>query len=824
MKKFLFITLLIQCVYIMPKAQINRMYKSATTTSQASKVANNNPPSSKFSNANVGAAAANRVVASYNGMINISPDIASKMQSEWQASPDQLGGSFLKAALWTVTYQPDPKRPGYTEILLQQPVNTLHLSYQSIANGVSYSISSLPAGTNLAVIVYSNSLSSVPGLSLRGKPDDGGGQSVTHRYESNAKRMLGQNIIYGVYSIVPGKTDLNHIDFNFAVAGAPACKTCFGIDDVVGAVEDIVDFATKVINGVTYVFDQVVDGMADLAKFVFQGGLSLPGFFINEAGQLFYEFAGGLINLIAYGNWPQERDLTQAEYDFLVSRMFQGADIPPRSSIKVFNFMTIDHRFYTIPGANGNIYMNVGDAFNDLIDAVRDGYPAPGQVFVHEFTHAWQIKHNSLDLVIQGFNNQVIHGGSNSVYQPDCSSISNNFNFEQQATIVDMTYASLYYPTNGTGHMPCSFDMQWVVENVRKGTPFDLNAIAATNAMKSHSTDPAINSFTGKPIQDLAVYSKGNASDGDGYYMSGSVPGSFLYFNNRDKKPYANWGDIRKKYEAESVEFGILGWPVADELSTPKRQGVYQYFKRGVIYSSPSTGAHILSGPIQKKWSDMGYENSRLGFPKSDPVYAGGSSNGNFRMQTSLVTSTTQVFEGGELFLTTSTAVLASKGNEAPVHAMYNNLLSAWNSGLGFPISDQVSVPAKPASITVYRRLAVPAFDSIACQNANLYWSANFGARVVSGEILNLYKSLGGVASSLGLPTGDELKTVQNSNAGGVINLHAGDYYQPFQGGTIYFSMGRASVQYTDLQNQTIQNKSFLNKNTVIPKKVLLNK
>ncbi|HET9825129.1 MAG TPA: hypothetical protein VFP87_07340, partial [Chitinophagaceae bacterium] len=299
-------------------------------------------------------------------------------------------------------------------------------------------------------------------------------------------------------------------------------------------------------------------------------------------------------------------------------------------------------------------------------------------------------------------------------------------------------------------------------------------------------------------VQGDAVFSKGNRTDGSGYYMSGSVPASFLYYDTLDKNAYANCGPIRKKYEAMGVEFGILSWPIADDYPTPKRLGAYQYFKGGVIYFSPPNGAYYLSGPIFTKWKEQGYENGRLGFPTSDPVTTG-SGNGP-KLQTGLRTSSTQKFEGGELFMqTTTTSFAANSESSKPVHVIYSNILSVWNSGLGFPVSDQVSVPARPTTHFLLGQ-SIPAFDSVACENAVIYWCNNLGGRahVVTGEILNAYRSLGASTSGLGLPTGEQLKSTANNNANkmGILPGHIDDSYQEFQGGTINYTGGKIDVQY----------------------------
>lgn len=765
-------------------AQINKMNKEATTTVQV-----NQSNGTRTVNPN---SIVHRVVTSYNGMINISPDINSKMQTEWQTSSAQFGGNHLKAELWKVTYQHNPKRPGYTEIILQQRVSNVNLSYQSTTGGVSYSIgnsiTALATENNLAVILFCNPLKSAPGMMIKGKPDDGSSptrQTILHHYACDAKYKLGQNIIYGIYSIVPGKTDMNHLDFSFFMpANANTLQSVSFISDVV---DDITGVASKVIDGVTYYFDQVYNGVTGLAKLVINGALDIDGFFINEAGEIFYTVGGGLVNLIAFGNLPKVRSMRQSEYDWANKEIFNGT-LPDIGRIRVFNFMKPGGRnFYTWPSPGGSdIYMNIGDAYDDPLNYSNTSYPFPGHAFIHEMSHAWQINnYGASDMVLRYFGG----GGIDQSYDPDSahSNITSNFNLEQQATLVDRTFLQIYFDTIGKWSCP-RFQQQWVEINVRNGVKFDMPAIE----MQKHANDPAIKPFVGT-VHGNSVFSKGNSTDGGGYYMQGSIPGSFLYYSNSDKKAFANWGQIRKKYEALGVEFGILSWPVGDNTPTPKKSGAYQYFKGGVIYYSPPNGAYYLSGPIFTKWKEQGYENGKLGFPKSDPVISG-SGNNSRQITSNLMITTTQLFEGGELFLQASRLSLAA-GNEssAPVHVIYSNILSVWNPDLGFPISDQVSISARPASTFVHGQ-STPAFDSVATENAGIYYS-NFKAHIVSGEILNTYKSLGGSTSALGLPTSDQIAPAANGNLNKMVRL-TGDCSQQFQGGTIYYTDGKIDVQY----------------------------
>jgi hypothetical protein len=77
-------------------------------------------------------------------------------------------------------------------------------------------------------------------------------------------------------------------------------------------------------------------------------------------------------------------------------------------------------------------------------------------------------------------------------------------------------------------------------------------------------------------------------------------------------------GTIRHAYSALGTEGSFLGFPTTNQLSTPRKAGRFNAFQHGSIYWSSKTGAHSIGGAIGDRWASMGWENSRLGFPKTD--------------------------------------------------------------------------------------------------------------------------------------------------------------------------------------------------------------
>jgi hypothetical protein len=103
--------------------------------------------------------------------------------------------------------------------------------------------------------------------------------------------------------------------------------------------------------------------------------------------------------------------------------------------------------------------------------------------------------------------------------------------------------------------------------------------------------------------------------------------GRFNHFNANTCSIYwtpstganAIYGEIRKKWAALGWELSPLGYPVTDELGTPDGIGRFNHFSNGgSVYWTPQTGANAVWGDIRRKWEELGWERSYLGYPTSD--------------------------------------------------------------------------------------------------------------------------------------------------------------------------------------------------------------
>ncbi|WP_052280503.1 YiiX/YebB-like N1pC/P60 family cysteine hydrolase [Nocardia vulneris] len=113
----------------------------------------------------------------------------------------------------------------------------------------------------------------------------------------------------------------------------------------------------------------------------------------------------------------------------------------------------------------------------------------------------------------------------------------------------------------------------------------------------------------GYPTSDEAV-------NPDGVGRRQYFQGGTIYWKLNEA--YYVAGAIRDKWGETGWEGGWLGYPSTDETVLPDGQGRMNRFQSGVIYWSPSTGAHPVGGSILDKWAKAGYERSTFGYPTGD--------------------------------------------------------------------------------------------------------------------------------------------------------------------------------------------------------------
>ena len=258
---------------------------------------------------------------------------------------------------------------------------------------------------------------------------------------------------------------------------------------------------------------------------------------------------------------------------------------------------------------------------------------------------------------------------------------------------------------------------------------------AARLAMTKVAADNYIFNNIGGMAGSVNVSKNNNGSFGDGYLQKAQKNGGVFYYNCQQGKAFAVWGDIMNKWGTKKWETGELGWPTSNHSATPSKPGAFTHFQGGSIYWSNATGSHIVKGAIKDKWSKLGWENSELGFPKTDEMEV--LTKVGFLPKSLGVV---QDYEGGRMYYKwNAPAAFEVRGL---ILGRYTTLQGV-KSFLGWPTSDELAIfKSKEGRQNSFEKGVI-------------LWSPATGAHAVPMAILKTYEANGGAIGKLGFPTGE---------------------------------------------------------------------
>lgn len=173
----------------------------------------------------------------------------------------------------------------------------------------------------------------------------------------------------------------------------------------------------------------------------------------------------------------KRRAMTTAEKDF-AALVF--GDTLPTDRIVLTNLIGLGGAPFTIPGVDGSILLNMGDAGYDSPMAQplfpANGYTVGGQVFIHELTHAWQIAH--WPLTIGYFWEAALDHMDlpNAARYGPAGPPWSSFGEEEQAKIVDHWFAGVTFyakrpPPTRLPRDPNDPYFTYIANNIRMGQP-----------------------------------------------------------------------------------------------------------------------------------------------------------------------------------------------------------------------------------------------------------------------------------------------------------------------------------------------------------------
>jgi hypothetical protein len=157
-----------------------------------------------------------------------------------------------------------------------------------------------------------------------------------------------------------------------------------------------------------------------------------------------------------------------AEERTFADRVFQGQIDYDR--VVLTNMTKAGGQKFAMPSVGNTILVNMGDeAFDDPITDTSPNYPRPGEVFIHELTHAWQISHNSLVDLICGLSDNYTYFQGDRLADTSWQGRSwNGFNNEQQASIVNDWYGAYRTDLNSTNALRDPA-FRFIRDNIRTG-------------------------------------------------------------------------------------------------------------------------------------------------------------------------------------------------------------------------------------------------------------------------------------------------------------------------------------------------------------------
>ena len=212
-----------------------------------------------------------------------------------------------------------------------------------------------------------------------------------------------------------------------------------------------------------------------------------------------------------------------------------------------------------------------------------------------------------------------------------------------------------------------------VAQDFRFGRIFYSGATGTQVVAGRIGGDYQANGGAGGPL-GLPTGPEKGAPDGRGRYQT--FQHGVIYFTPKTGA-HAVRGAILDEWSKQGYERGPLGYPVAEEVKAPHKDGVIQGFEIGAMYYSAKTGTNRVQGMIMGKYAALGYEDSWLGFPKSSEKAV--KDFGKFNE-----------FEGGNIYWSPLSGGWAIRNG--PIFDAWKSV-GYENGKLGFPTGDEFPIP-----------------------------------------------------------------------------------------------------------------------------------
>ena len=262
----------------------------------------------------------------------------------------------------------------------------------------------------------------------------------------------------------------------------------------------------------------------------------------------------------------------------------------------------------------------------------------------------------------------------------------------------------------------------WTAKQMQDGVSYWYHKIkngTATAPTKTAIEDLADRLNLGKPVTDERTCPDGIGKNR--VYQDGKT---IVYWTPQTPAA-AVGGENLKKYSQIGYEKSVLGYPITNEVKI-RDNGTYQRFQKGNIYYTPKYGSKLVYGSIFNRWGELDYEKGPLGYPITDELTA---SDGKGRYNE---------FEFGTVYWSAKTGA----------HEVHGLIRSAFeNAGglekVGYPLTGERDVPNKTGKYNHF-------------ENGSIYWKkGQKKAFFVPKWVVNVWANLGWENSVLGYPIND---------------------------------------------------------------------
>lgn len=282
----------------------------------------------------------------------------------------------------------------------------------------------------------------------------------------------------------------------------------------------------------------------------------------------------------------------------------------------------------------------------------------------------------------------------------------------------------------------------WTQKQMQDGITYWYHKIkngAANVPSKTAIEDMAEKLELGEPVTDERTCPDGVGKNR--VYQGGN---SIVYWTPKTPAAAVS-GENLKKYAQIGYEKSILGYPITNEVKI-RDEGTYQRFQKGNMYYTPRHGSKLVYGAIFEKWGETDYENGPLGYPITDELVTT-DEKGRYNE-----------FEFGTVYWSAKTGA----------HEVYGLIRDAFlRAGgvdtVGFPTTGERFVPDKSGKYNHF-------------ENGSVYWKVGQKkAFFVPQWVVDAWSQLGWEKGVLGFPVNDA-ETIDGMDT------------QGFEGGTIGYN------------------------------------